>query len=284
MKKFVLIALMLCVGLACSADAAVWRSDDAKFGNKDPMLDLGRNQFSTAVTEVNISGYNGDADFTGGVVPTWGTIGDGDSAYSFIPAAEGGHTMQFAGTAATDTASGTGAHTVTIYGLNAAFASISEDVACLGATTATTTLAFYRVNGAYVKNAGTGVTNAGALTIRDALSGRRQAVIPASKSVARNGVYTVAVGETLYVRTVGFGDSIAEGAEFQVRYRDYSSSTTGVWLLAKPLCLATAGGGYVSKKLYAPYSFAAKTDVQMIVGQQVTGNAVVTGDLSGWTE
>lgn len=62
---------------------------------------------------------------------------------------------------AADAAAGTGARTIRVFGLNAAYQPVSEDFTMNGQTAVTGSVAFLRVHGATVLTAGSGLVNAG---------------------------------------------------------------------------------------------------------------------------
>jgi hypothetical protein len=76
-----------------------------------------------------------------------------------------GYALDVISSSAADTAAGTGARTVTIYGLALDGTQLIETVTLNGQTAVTTTKAFWRVFGAQVATAGTGRVNAGDIYI-----------------------------------------------------------------------------------------------------------------------
>ena len=93
---------------------------------------------------------------------------------------------------ANDTSAGTGARTVLLTGLDANRNVISETVTLNGITPVDATASFLRVNSAEVKSAGTGLTNAGniTITINDG-SSRTVNYIDAGFSVSQVGIYSM---------------------------------------------------------------------------------------------
>lgn len=59
----------------------------------------------------------------------------------------------------------------------------------------------YRVNSALIMSAGSGKTNAGLISIRDAGAGTTRAAIPAGIGISQQAVYTVPAGFTLSVNS-----------------------------------------------------------------------------------
>ena len=107
-----------------------------------------------------------------------------------------------AGGNAADDAAGAGALTVTVEGLSATGAEISEDLTTNGADVSDpTTATFLRVNRAFVATAGTYATpvNTGLIEI-ETTGGVLMTTIEVAKGESRDGVYTVPLAKTAYLR------------------------------------------------------------------------------------
>lgn len=108
--------------------------------------------------------------------------------------------LQVSSSSTSDTADGTGARTVRVFGLDANFEQIEEDFTLNGQTAVVGTKSFYRVNRAYVLTAGTGETNAGdiwvsiggaSLTSGVPADSDKQAVIDTGSAQTEQLIYTV---------------------------------------------------------------------------------------------
>lgn len=93
---------------------------------------------------------------------------------------------------------GTGARTVTIVGLDANYAPVTETVTMNGTTNVTTTQTFLRVNEAYVATAGSTGSNVGAITIANTTP-TTLASIAATAGIVQQCVYTVPAGYTVFI-------------------------------------------------------------------------------------
>lgn len=120
-----------------------------------------------------------------------------------------------AGGNAADDAGGAGAITVIVEGLDATGVAISEAIATNGATVSSpTTATFIRVNRAFVSEAGTYATpvNTGIITI-ETTGAVVMTTIEAGKGESRDGVYTVPLAQTAYLRRFkGQVDEAKEGS------------------------------------------------------------------------
>jgi hypothetical protein len=101
-------------------------------------------------------GRNVDAD-------TGDDVWDGSAAYPF-PAAAAETTI--VSDSADDAAAGTGARTVTVYGLDANYLEITETVTLNGLTPVTLTKQYLRLHRGFVATAGSGGVNAGNLQLK----------------------------------------------------------------------------------------------------------------------
>jgi len=156
-------------------------------------------------SRVTITGYNPDID-TGTVPETLWPVG---GLYAWKPSA--GH-LEVVSSSANDAVAGTGAQTVFIDGLDAGFNPISETLPLNGLTAVVTANQYYRVNGFYCVTVGaTGATagNAGNITLRDQGAGTTRSYIEAGIGIARQAIYTVPVGSSLYLNS---GSAAIDGA------------------------------------------------------------------------
>lgn len=98
---------------------------------------------------------------------------------------------------ASDTSAGTGARTVRVEGLNATGDWTEEVITLNGTTPVVTTSTWLRVVRAYIVAAGSGATNAGAITVKhNTTTANVFAVIKAGRGMSMNAVFTVPAGKT----------------------------------------------------------------------------------------
>lgn len=106
-----------------------------------------------------------------------------------------GTALEIVSGSASDAAAGTGARTVKIWGLNGSYVPVSETVTLNGTNAvALANTSLIAVNGAEVVTAGSGATNAGAITIRTVSGSTSKAQIPAGTFIigrSADFLYTV---------------------------------------------------------------------------------------------
>jgi hypothetical protein len=99
--------------------------------------------------------------------------------------------------------SGSGAHTVTVEGLDADFNPQSELFSMNGTTTVVGSAVFSRVFRVYVSSCGTyGGNNEGAISVKATGGGNTLGYILAEKGQSQQAMYTIPAGHTGYVRSV----------------------------------------------------------------------------------
>lgn len=125
-------------------------------------------------------------------------IWTGGGAYPWMTAAT---SLEILSASENDTAAGTGARTVVIAGLDINYAEITVTVTLNGITPVALSSQLFRINGAVVATCGTGNTNAGDITIRDAGGGTTRAVLQAGYSISRQSQFTVPAGYKAIVNT-----------------------------------------------------------------------------------
>ena len=154
------------------------------------------------------------------------TVWIGSNAYTFPAAAS---VLKVSSSSASDTAAGTGARTVLIEGLNAAYEAVSETVSLDGQTQVDTTNSYIRVNKMIVLTAGSGGTSVGNIYAGTgaAVSGVPPTVVNQTGILANeteSGFYTVPAGYTAFINmwTMSSGNTTAdEWTRFTLRIRPF---------------------------------------------------------------
>ena len=100
---------------------------------------------------------------------------------------------------AADTAAGTGARTVAVFGLDASYNRVTVTVTLNGVTPVALGTQLVAINQVRVMTQGSGGTNAGLLTVRDAGGGTTRILVPAGRSISQCSGYTVPAGYTLQI-------------------------------------------------------------------------------------
>ena len=144
-------------------------SSISRFGTTEEFyLQVARSQIAGHETNFKF-GFNPDVDDALETIWTEGGL------YSYLSAAT---ILKVSSSSTDDTAAGTGARTVEIFGLDSNYNEISETVTLNGQTAVNTTNSYLRINRGIVKSAGSGGQNAGVIY---AGTGTVTAGVPANK-------------------------------------------------------------------------------------------------------
>lgn len=172
---------------------AKWRTFDQHW--TDQAAQLARGNYVDAEV-VNQFGRNPDVD-SGTAEDVWQTGGD----YVFPTAAE---TVTIVSNAVNDDGDpvASGLWSLVVYGLDANFDLIEEQIALDGTTPVVTTAAFLRVHLAVGYEAGTGGSNVGTITATQTTSGLPLFTIPPSDGRTSMAIFTVPRDHTLLVTRV----------------------------------------------------------------------------------
>ncbi len=143
--------------------------------NLTPVIKFGRNSdIDTATAPQDV--WNGSGDYTGQPI-------------DFTP-----EIIEVFSSDAADTAAGTGARTIRIFGLRTVTSEeyTSEDIILNGTTPVSSVNTWYRVNRAFILTAGTGGENSGAITGRPTVSTANvMFVVPAIYNQTQIAAYTI---------------------------------------------------------------------------------------------
>lgn len=161
------------------------------------------------VNAITKFGRNPDVDASGGGPED---VWEGGGLYTGFPAGvvnTVAETCTVVSSSANDAAAGTGMRTCRLSGLGATGAEQLEDVTLNGTNAVTTTNRWYRVNRVVGLTGGSGMTNAGAITVRhSSTTANIFAVVPAGFGQSQIACYTVPANEQ------GMGDgSVGVGVE-----------------------------------------------------------------------
>ena len=168
----------------------------SQVGTSEPFeLQVARGQITGHKTVFKF-GYNND------VGNTKETIWEQGGLYSYPPSAT---IMTISSSSANDTAAGTGARTVEIFGLDGDYNEVNEVVTLNGQTPVNTTKSYFRINRGIVRSAGSGGANAGTIY---AGTGTVTTGVPANVYLSINGdgdnqtlmgLWTVPAGYTAFL-------------------------------------------------------------------------------------
>jgi hypothetical protein len=208
---------------------------------------------------------------------SYSTVWSQAGLYAYLSTAA---VMEISSSSASDTAAGTGARTVTIYGLDANYNQINETVSLNGQTAVNTTNSYLRVFHLLVNTAGSGGAAAGTIY---AGTGTVTAGVPAVvygsySSVGGSSacIFTIPAGYTGYVYdfSVSFGST---SANVFARIGLYARPNGGVFDNSLQ-GVAGNGGSFVTPLSY-PLSFPEKTDIE-IRGQGTTAGGTITANFT----
>ena len=166
---------------------------------------------------------------------------------------------------ANDTNGGTGANKIRVFGLDANYALIEEEVELAGQTQVATSLSYLRIYRAYVTLAGSGGTAAGTVYVADSgasagvPTGNVYANLGASNQTLL-GVYTVPAGKTLYLDDINFTSAITlANANVTIKFniRDFGSNVFRTIVITE-----LQSGTYIDKFEY-PQPIYEKTDIEV---------------------
>lgn len=220
-------------------------------------LQVARGQIDGHST-VNIYGYQPTIGTTS--IPVW----ENATAYTYPVSAI---TMYISGTAG-DTAQ------ITVVGLDANYAVISEVVTMNGATPVATTKQYFRINSMFV-SVGSATNPAGIVYLKNQAGTVTYAQINAGVGRTQAAIYTVPAGYTYYLQRVNIYTSL-NGNDY-VTYTNKTISPAGVVQLTQQAPFAIS---YEALRVM-PRPFAEKTDIQLMAKVQ-TGTGAVAISQEGY--
>jgi hypothetical protein len=193
----------------------------------------------------------------------------------------GDHTILTANTSleiisgdAQDNATGTGARSVTIEGLDAAGNEISDTVVPTGLSAKAITTQFAYPLRAYVTDVGSNEANVGLLTIRVASAGATQITIPAGEGQSQLCAIQVPAGKQAILQAIDYSIAQASGSAVVCKIRLKKRPAPGKsWRTFTSLY----GTGHDEIEFFGDeYVFPAGTDIKATaIKQSGTGNAEV---------
>jgi hypothetical protein len=241
-------------------------------------ISMGRNPI---VGYNSVYGYNPDVDATADPEDVW----NGGGLYTGFP--EETETLTVVSSSASDTANGTGARTVRLYGRNASGASQTELVTLNGTTPVETSRTWSRMSFARVRSAGTGTTNIGELTIRhSSTTDNIFAVMPAGVSRTNIAAYTVPIDRRAafiaYRASVSNNSGAGTAARVRVSVMTREPGTN-VWEQRRSIW-ATNVAGVSEVKLDGAVMLAPGTDIVMrCLPGASSNNLALTGSFAVFT-
>jgi len=126
---------------------------------------------------------------------------------------------------------GTGARTVLVEGLDATLAEISETAFLNGTAVVALSKTYLRVNKATVTQVGTGLMNAGLITVRLASGGAIQITIPISDGVSQVANFTTPLGKEISIKSLDYTVESAAGEALVVTISLFKKLFNSGWEL-----------------------------------------------------
>jgi len=200
--------------------------------------------------------FGGNADINGSLETIWSQGG----LYVYPTAAI---QMSVSSSSTNDTALGSGAQTVFVYGLDANYNEITEVVTLAGQTAVLTTQSFLRVNRAYVITAGNGGTAAGDIyvgtgVVTAGVPATVYAVISLGENQTTMAVWTVPARHTLYLHRTFFSAASNNAAHY-ILGKLVNRPQGGVFRNSADITVNSAAVPY---HFEIPIMFAEKTDIE----------------------
>jgi hypothetical protein len=224
------------------------------------------------ISVANVIGVNNDIDTA--TVPQGILIQGG--LYSWPSAAE---SWEIVSSSASDAAAGTGARTIRLEVLDAAYAPFVVNVTLNGTTPVAVAGSWFRVNDMRITGAvGSSESNVGTITLRVAGGGATRSQMAASKGRAQQAIYTIPAGLTGFAShsKVGIINSQAQSdATVELQTRSFGSG----WIVRNTVQISSAGNvsDMSDPPLFPP--ILEKSDLRFRVTAVSSNNTAVTGVL-----
>lgn len=213
-----------------------------------PLVDFARGHYLN-VTPLHIFGFNRS------IATSFETIfNDGGGVYTFPSSAL---VLSLVSSAA-DTC------VVCVYGLDADWLEITENVTLTGTTPVTTTKSFFRVNGAYVVSG----TQSGNVSITN--NGTKYAYIEASTGVSQACVLSTSATKSVYITDVTFTSGTVTGN----RYLTGRAYLKQYGMTAKNFWESTWAEGQISFNMSVPFKLPPKSDFMLEAKSSASENEI----------
>lgn len=198
----------------------------------DPLVATGF--FSTAVTSPvrRIAALGNNPDVDGGTLPE--TVWPLGGLYPYMT---GATSLEVVSSSAQDSASGTGAASISMALLDTNYVGSTVVISLNGTTPVAIPGSWFRINVAFVITKGSGAsatraTNVGDISIRNSGAGTVRAIIPAGHGISRQAVFTVDAGYTLQVIShyisLNRGTGGGAGVSKYLTVSNFAQTPTGV--------------------------------------------------------
>lgn len=233
-------------------------------------ISAGRVQGATAL---HLAGYNADVD----IASAEDIIELGGTHPGVLSSAE---TFDVVSTSTNDNNSiGTGAKTVTVYGLDSNYALASETVNMNGTTAVTTSGSYFMLYLMEVATAGAAGTNSGVITADPTTTGTDRIQISAGEARSLSAFFMVPADTSLELGNYTFGQ-VGSTANFYLDVRLLVKPFGGVWQTHELIGAQTNGAAPFTREFSPPLHLPEKTAVKLQATAEAD-NSKVSGALSG---
>lgn len=231
----------------------------------------------SGVEGVFIQGHNPTINIGTAPEGIWAVNGD----YAGFPRqSDAAETVDVISTSNDDIVAGSGAQSVTIYGLGATFEYQEEEVIMFGAVASTSANTWKRVFGARIRSVGVDNVNAGDISVyHTTTTANVFAFIPAGRGESNQANYTVPTGKTLYVTSMSVNVVGPAGAP--------SSAVVNLWtrslisVTTTKVSAAVAAGAPLVYNFETPIVLPFRTDLKVLVESVSVDGTSVTAHVHG---
>ena len=220
---------------------------------------LVRGNLGSGETFIHKYGRNPDIDTADGFEDIWG----GGGHYTGQDATAAETVEVFSSDVADDDTTGTGAWTVRVWGLDASWASQTEDVILDGTTAVDTANTYIRMDRMQVLTAGTGAINAGTLTARQKTTTANVFIqLPIGYGQTMIACWSTPADTSSRMHFWGAGISNKTNGSCNVRLM--MRSFGGVWTVKEEWGVVAGGTGLIPRVFELPKNgLAGKTDIKI---------------------
>jgi hypothetical protein len=183
---------------------------------------------------------------------------------------------------ANDTAAGSGARSIIIFGLDATFNEISETIATNGATTGDSVNSYLRIYRAYVVDCGTyGGSNAGIMTVQaTGVGGTVFVTIAAGLGQTQGTHFCTSYNKSFYLIDVHITVSALKSCDLQLVQRQEADDVTAPYRAVRVVNTYDGVAGGIDFTLETAQVFPPKTDI-WFTGNAGAGGASVSIEYAG---
>jgi hypothetical protein len=176
---------------------------------------------------------------------------------------------------AADASGGTGARTVTVYGLDSAYAQTQETVTLNGVTPVNTSGSYIMIHRMLVETAGSGMINAGTITATAAVDGTITIAIIADKGQSQLGLYMVPAGYTAYC--LSWRVDINGGTNARLAAELMAKPFGGAWNLKSTIDLQIGSSSGHNESFDPPMRLCTEKGLIRLRGTADTNNTSMNG-------